>query len=226
MKKQFPDLFQQLDIEIRSRNSCFMDFLTEKLPVFYFNSGKEAPMPYNMVKKYLLKSIDWMWYLLNNPSEYKRCDFSTMDDVELTYLLREKPELHCCIDWQNMLSQEKQQLLLAYHPEWTQNCDDLRTLSGEHWVKLLTLHPEYGFLAPWQKLSGDDWQQLLCERPKFAQYCNFDMLNVRNWEKLLIRQIRFLSFCPTEFRRKFSSEVLEELFSLYPEIQTIWEKTI
>ena len=226
MKHCQPDLFQQLDIDIYNRYSCFRDYLARELPIFYTNAGEERPIPYNRVKQYLRSGIDWMRYLNNNPAEYHRCDFSAMDDIVLTFLLRENPELHCCIDWQNMLPQEKQQLLLAYHPEWAQNADDLLNLSGVHWVKLLIIHPQYGFLAPWQKLSGNDWQKLLCERPEFAQHCNFDLLTVENWEKLLIRQIRFLPFCPTELRGNFSEEVVEELFSLYPEIQTIWEKTV
>ena len=49
---------------------------------------------------------------------------------------------------------------------------------------------------------------------------------VENGEKLLVSQIRFLSFCPAELRVKFSPEKVEELFILYPEVQTIEEKTI
>ena len=219
------NLFQQIDVEIHNRESCLMEYLLDlmdEFPIYYYDTGKKRPIPYNRIKDYLQRGIDWMWYLDNNPAEYHRCDFSMLDEAELTYLLLQKPELHYCVYWKNVLSQEKQQLLLSWHPEFTQNVDDLLNLSGEHWAKLLTLHPQYGFLAPWQKLSGDDWQKLLCEQPEFAQYCNFDLLNVENWETLLVNQIRFLSFCPPELRVNFSPEVLDKLFAEYPEIETIW----
>jgi len=86
------------------------------------------------------------------------------------------------------------------------------------------LHPEYGFIAPWQKFSGQDWQKLLSEHPEFAQHCDFNLLEVEDWEVLLINQIRFFPFCPAELRKKFSPETLYELFSSYPEIKNLWEK--
>lgn len=233
MSNQIPDVFQQLDIEIANRPGTFNDYLQENLPLVYinvreypasYNNVRACPLPYESVKKYLQRGIDWMWYLFNNPGEYTRCNFSLLDETELTYLLKEMPEMGCCIQWRNVLPEEKKQILLAYHPQWAESRDELKKLSSLHWVKLLILHPEYGFIAPWQKFSGKDWQKLLSEHPEFAQHCDFNLLEVDDWEVLLINQVRFFSFCPAELRKKFSPKTLYELFTCYPEIKNLWEK--
>lgn len=217
-----PDLFQQLDIEIMRKNSSYMVYMQETLPLHYDRNGKELPLPYEKIKKFLLEGIDWMWYLFNNPAAAEFCDFSRLDEAELTYLLREKPEMKTCVDWKNVLPETKKQLLLAYHPEWAENRKQLDTLSGQHWLKLLCLHPEYHFLAPWDKFTGDYWQALLCKHPDFAGHCDFRLLTIENWEDLLTDQIRFLPFCPAAIRNDLSVEKREELFALYPEIQALW----
>ena len=126
MSNQIPDVFQRLDIEIANRPSTFNDHLQEKLPLVYINvreypasyhNVRACPLPYESVKKYLQRGIDWMWYLFNNPGEYNRCNFSMLDETELTYLLKEMPEMGCCIQWRNVLPEEKKQILLAYHPQ-------------------------------------------------------------------------------------------------------------
>ena len=233
MSNQIPDVFQLLDIEIANRPSTFNDHLQENLPVVYINVNgypahcnnvKESLLPYESIKEYLPSGIDWMWYLFNNPGEYQRCDFAMLDETELTFLLKEMPEMGCCTQWRNILPEEKKQILLAYHPQWAENREELERLSAVHWVKLLTLHPEYGFLAPWHKFSGQNWQKLLSEHPEFARHCDFNLLEVTDWEVLLINQIRFFPFCPAELHKKFSPAARYELFACYPEIKNLPEQ--
>lgn len=218
-----PDMFQKIHSEVLNRKSSYIEYLHDHLPLIYCNTGDECPLPYAQVEEYLRTGTDWMFYLLNNPAEYRRCDLSRLDETELTYLLMESPAFHCCIDWRNILPTEKRQILLALHPQWANTGEELKELSGPHWQKLLTVHPEYGFMAPWHKLSGDQWQKLLCERPDFARHCDFSKLSVENWEDLLEYQIRFLPLCPVRIREEFAVNAVERIFTLYPEVAAVWD---
>ena len=172
-------------------------------------------MPYETAKPYLKTPIDWMWYLIDAPQEYRNCDFSLLSDLELYFLLRERAELALAIPWQNMKTEYKE-LLLAYHPELAASVDELQSLSGDHWQKILQIKPEYAILSPWQKFSGNNWQVILEEHPEFARYCNFSLLSTENWSDLLKKQIRFFPFCPAEIRKNISENDRNELFMLYP----------
>ena len=218
-----PDMFQQIHAAVWNRESRFIEYLRDHCPLIFYHTGEECPLPYAQVREYLQNGTDWMFYLLNNPAEYRRCDLSRLDETELTYLLMERPAFHCCVDWRNILPTEKRQILLALHPQWANTGEELKELSGSHWQKLLTVHSEYGFMAPWHKLSGDQWQKLLCEHPDFARHCDFSKLSAENWEALLECRIRFLSLCPVHIREKFSPDAVERIFALYPEIAAAWE---
>ena len=211
--------FAQYESEIHSRESCYLQWQSEC--AVYDNSGKACAVPYETAAPFLKSSIDWMWYLIDSPAEYTRCDFSKFSDLELYFLLRERSELALVIPWQNM-AQEYKNLLLAYHPELAQNLTELQDLSGAHWQKILQVKPEYALYCPWQKLSGDNWQVVLEEHPELARYCDFSKLSTENWYGLLTQQIRFLPCCPQTVRTEFSDDVKTELFILYPEIKNIF----
>ena len=211
--------FAQYESEIHSRESCYLQWQSEC--AVYDNSGKACAVPYETAAPFLKSAIDWMWYLIDSPAEYIRCDFSKFSDLELYFLLRERSELALIIPWQNM-AQEYKNLLLAYHPELAQNLTELQDLSGAHWQKILQRKPEYALYCPWQKLSGDNWQVVLEEHPELARYCDFSKLSTENWQGLLTQQIRFLPFCPQTVRAEFSDDVKTELFILYPEIKNIF----
>ena len=208
--------FAEYEREIHSKESCYLKWLREN--AVYDNSGKICAVPYETAIPYLKTPIDWMWYLIDAPQEYRNCDFSLFSDLELYFLLRERAELALAIPWQNMKTEYKE-LLLAYHPELAASVDELQSLSGEHWQKILQIKPEYAILSPWQKLSGNNWQVILEVHPELARYCDFSKLTVENWQVLLDRQIRFLPFCPQTVREAFSDDVKTELFILYPEIK-------
>ena len=211
--------FAQYESEIHSRENCYLQWQSEC--AVYDNSGKACAVPYETAAPFLKSAIDWMWYLIDSPAEYIRCDFSKFSDLELYFLLRERSELALIIPWQNM-AQEYKNLLLAYHPELAQNLTELQELSGNHWQKILQVKPEYSVYCPWQKLSGDNWQVVLEEHPELARYCDFSKLSTENWQGLLTQQIRFLPFCPQTVRAEFSDDVKTELFILYPEIKNIF----
>ena len=211
--------FAQYESEIHSRESCYLQWQSEC--AVYDNSGKACAVPYETAAPFLKSAIDWMWYLIDSPAEYIRCDFSKFSDLELYFLLRERAELALVIPWQNM-AQEYKNLILAYHPKLAQNFAELQDLSGAHWQKILQVKPEYALYCPWQKLSGDNWQVVLEEHPELARYCDFSKLTVENWQGLLMQQIRFLPCCPQTVRTEFSDDVKTELFILYPEIKEIF----
>ena len=211
--------FAQYESEIHSRESCYLQWQSER--AVYDNTGKACAVPYETAAPFLKSAIDWMWYLIDAPAEYIRCDFSKFGDLELYFLLRERAELALVISWQNM-AQEYKNLLLAYHPELAQNLTELQELSGAHWQKILQVKPEYFVYCPWQKLSGDNWQVVLEEHPELARYCDFSKLSTENWQGLLMQQIRFLPFCPQVVREAFPDDVKTELFILYPEIKEIF----
>ena len=216
-KIYFP--FAQYESEIHSQESCYLQWQSEC--AVYDNSGKMRAAPYETAAPFLKSSIDWMWYLIDSPAEYTRCDFSKLSDLELYFLLRERAELAIVAPWQNMADEYKN-LLFAYHPELAQRLVELQELSGTHWQKILQIKPEYTIYCPLQKLSGDNWQAVLEEHPELARYCDFGKLSVENWQGLLEKQIRFLPFCPQEIRKTFSDDVKTELFILYPEIKEIF----
>lgn len=209
--------FAEDEKKIHVQESCYLDWQQEN--AIYNNGGKVCSAPYHLVLPYLKTSIDWMWYLLDAPGEYQKCDFSLFNDLELYFLLRERTELALVIPWKNM-KQEYKNLLLAYHPELAENPGELQTLSGNHWQKILQVRPKYAIFCPWQKFSGNNWQVVLEEHPEFARYCDFLLLSAENWAELLKKQIRFLPFCPPEIKNEISEEDKKELFALYPEI--IW----
>ena len=216
-KLYFP--FAEYESEIHARESCYLQWQSEC--AVYDNSGKACAVPYETAAPFLKSAIDWMWYLIDSPAEYIRCDFSKFSDLELYFLLRERSELALVIPWQNM-AQEYKNLLLAYHPELAQNLTELQDLSGAHWQKILQRKPEYALYCPWQKLSGDNWQVVLEEHPELARYCDFSKLSTENWQGILTQQIRLLPFCPQTVRTEFSDDVKTELFILYPEIKNIF----
>ena len=211
--------FAEYESEIHARESCYLQWQSEC--AVYDNSGKACAVPYETAAPFLKSAIDWMWYLIDSPAEYIRCDFSKFSDLELYFLLRERSELALVIPWQNM-AQEYKNLLLAYHPELAQNLTELQDLSGAHWQKILQRKPEYALYCPWQKLSGDNWQVVLEEHPELARYCDFSKLSTENWQGILTQQIRLLPFCPQTVRTEFSDDVKTELFILYPEIKNIF----
>ena len=208
--------FAQYESEIHSRESCYLEWQSEC--AVYDNSGKACAVHYQTVKQYLKRPVDWMWYLIDAPAEYRHCDFSKFSDLELYFLLRERAELALVVPWQNM-AEEYKNLLLAYHPELADSVAKLQELSGAHWQKILQIKPEYEIYCPWQKLSGNNWQVILEKHPELARYCDFSKLTVENWQVLLEKQIRFLPFCPHTVREAFSDDVKTELFILYPEIK-------
>ena len=211
--------FAEYEREIHSKESCYLKWQQEN--AVYDNSGKICAVPYETAKPYLKTPIDWMWYLIDAPQEYRNCDFSLFSDLELYFLLRERMELTLVTSWQNMKTEYKE-LLLAYHPELTENIAELQNLSGDHWQKILQIKPEYEIYCPWQKFSGNNWQVVLEEHPELAMYCDFSKLAIENWQRLLEKQSRFLPFCPQEVRKAFSDDVKTELFILYPEIKEIF----
>ena len=186
----------------------------------YDPAGKVCAVPYEAAKPYLKHSIDWMWYLIDAPGEYRRCDFSAFSDLERYFLLRMKVELRFFIPWRSM-DPEYQDLLLAYHPALAQDAGELQALSGNHWQKILQCHPEYKLVCPWEKLSGDNLQVILTEHPELAAYCDFSRLTLENWGGLLKMQIRFLPLCPQKIRMAFPDELKKELFFIYPEIRKL-----
>ena len=210
--------FAQYESEIHSRESCYLQWQSEC--AVYDNTGKACAVPYEIAAPFLKSSIDWMWYLIDAPAEYSRCDFSKFSDLELYFLLRERVELAFVAPWQNM-TEEYKNLLLAYHPELADSVAELQELSGTHWQKILQVKPEYALYCPWQKLSGNNWQVVLEEHPELARYCDFSKLSIENWQGLLTQQIRFLPCCPQAVRVAFSDDVKTELFILYPEIKEI-----
>ena len=185
----------------------------------YNNSGKACAVPYETAAPFLKSSTDWMWYLMDAPAEYSRCDFTKFSDLELYFLLREHSELAIVVPWKKMM-QEYKNLLLAYHPELAQDMVELQNLSGNHWQKILQIKPVYAVYCPWQKLSGDNWQVALEEHPELARYCDFSKLTVKNWLELLKKQIRFICICPPAIRDAFSDAEKNELFLIYPEIKS------
>ena len=211
--------FAEYEQEIHAQESCYLAW--QQGNAVYDNSGKACAMPYQTAKPYLKHSIDWMWYLIDAPQEYRNCDFSLFSDLQLYFLLRERVELAPVVPWRNMLEEYKN-LLFAYHPELAQNTAELQDLSGNHWQKILQVRPEYDIYCPWQKFSADNWQVVLEEQPQFALHCNFSLLSTENWAELLKKQIRFLVFCPAEIRKNISEEDQNELFILYPEIPNTW----
>ena len=211
--------FAQYESEIHSRESCYLEWQSEC--AVYDNSGKACAAPYKTAALFLKSAIDWMWYLIDAPTEYLHCDFSKFSDLELYFLLRERVEFAFVAPWQNMAEKYKN-LLFAYHPELAGNITELQNLSGNHWQKILQIKPEYAIYCPWQKLSGNNWQVILEEQPQLAKYCDFSKLTVENWEELLKKQISFLNLCPQAVREMFSDEVKTELFILYPEIKEIF----
>ena len=210
--------FVQYEREIHSRESCYLEWQSEC--AVYDNSGKACAVPYRTAKPYLKSAIDWMWYLIDAPTEYLHCDFSKFSDLELYFLLRERAELALVVPWQNMAAGYKN-LLLAYHPELAENFAELQELSGAHWQKILQIKPEYAIYCPWQKLSGNNWQVILEMHPELARYCDFSLLSTDNWAELLKKQISFLPFCPEKIRKNISEDDQNELFTLYPEIKNI-----
>ena len=215
-KLYFP--FAEYEREIHSRESCYLQWQSEC--AVYDNSGKACTVSYETAAPYLKSAIDWMWYLIDAPAEYARCDFSKFSDLELYFLLRERSELALVISWQNMTAEYKN-LLLAYHPELAENTAELQELSSNHWQKILQVKPEYNIFCPWHKFTGNNWQVVLEEHPEFARFCDFSKLTIENWQSLLTKQIRFLPFCPQEIRESFSDDAKEELFILYPEIKKV-----
>lgn len=211
--------FAEYEREIHSKESCYLKW--QQKNTVYDNTSKICAVPCETAEPYLKSSIDWMWYLIDTPQEYRNCDFSLFSDLELYFLLRERAELALAIPWQNMKTEYKE-LLLAYHPELTENIAELQHLSGDHWQKILQIKPEYEIYCPWQKFSGNNWQVILEEHPELARYCDFNKLAVENWEELLKKQIRFLNLCPQTVREAFSDDVKTELFILYPEIKEIF----
>ena len=211
--------FAQYEREIHSRESCYREWQSEC--AVYDNSGKACAAPYKTAVPFLKSSIDWMWYLIDAPQEYRNCDFSKFSDLELYFLLRERVELAFVAPWQNM-TEEYKNLLLAYHPELADSVAELQELSGTHWQKILQVKPEYAIYCPWQKLSVSNWQVVLEERPELAGHCDFSKLSIENWQGLLEKQIRFLPFCPQTVREAFSDDKKNELFILYPEIKEIF----
>ena len=211
--------FAQYEREIHSGESCYLQWQAEY--AVYDNSGKACAVPYETAAPFLKSSIDWMWYLLDAPAEYTHCDFSKFSSLELYFLLRERPELSFVVPWQKMV-QEYKNLLYAYHPELAQDLTLLKTLSGDHWQKILQVKPEYGIYCPWQKLSGDNWQIILEEHPEFVPQCDRGKLSAANWLALLKKQIGLLLFCPPEIKSAFSPDEKEELFILYPGVRNIW----
>lgn len=211
--------FAKYEREIHSKESCYLKWQQEN--AVYDNSGKICAVPCETAEPYLKSSIDWMWYLIDAPQEYRNCDFSLFSDLELYFLLRERMELTLVTSWHNMKTEYKE-LLLAYHPELTENIAELQNLSGDHWQKILQIKPEYEIYCPWQKFSGNNWQVVLEEHPELAMYCDFSKLAIENWQRLLEKQSRFLPFCPQEVRKAFSDDVKTELFILYPEIKEIF----
>lgn len=110
--------FAEDEKKIHVQESCYLDWQQEN--AIYNNGGKVCSAPYHRALPYLKTSIDWMWYLLDAPGEYQKCDFSLFNDLELYFLLRERAELALVIPWKNM-KQEYKNLLLAYHPELAEN---------------------------------------------------------------------------------------------------------
>ena len=209
--------FAQYESEIHSRESCYLQWQSEC--AVYDNSGKACAVPYETAAPFLKSTIDWMWYLIDSPVEYTRCDFSKFSDLELYFLLRERSELALAIPWRQMEDDYKN-LLLAYHPELAQTITELQNLSGNHWQKILQIKPEYSIYCPWNKLSGDNWQAVLEEHPKLARNCDFGKLSIENWQELLKKQIRFINICPQPIKKAFSNQAKEELQTLYPETKS------
>ena len=65
--------FAQYESEIHSRESCYLQWQSEC--AVYDNSGKACAVPYETAVPFLKSVIDWMWYLIDSPAEYIRCDF-------------------------------------------------------------------------------------------------------------------------------------------------------
>lgn len=215
--------FAKYEREIHVQESCYQTWQMEC--VSYDNFGKAYAWPYQTAKPYLKHAIDWMWYLIDCPQEYRNCNFSLFSDLQLYFLLRERVELAPVALWQNM-QEEYKNLLFAYHPELVQNTIELQNLSGNHWQKILQVRPIYNIYCPWQKLSGNNWQVVLEEHPELARYCDFNKLSIENWQELLERQIRFLPYCSQEVRRMFSEDKKSKLFILYPEIKEFFEQSL
>ena len=211
--------FIRYDREIYSKPSSYRQYQSECAN--YDDSGKACAVPYEIAAPFLKTAIDWMWFLLDAPAEYHRCDFSKFSGLELFYLLRERVEFSLVVPWQQM-APEYRNLLLAYHPELVQNLSELQELSGTHWQKILQVKPKYSIFCPWQKLSGDNFQVIVEEHPELAKYCDFSKLSVENWLGLLEKQIRFLCFCPPAVRKNFSDAEKNKLFIIYPEIKEIF----
>ena len=208
--------FAQYESEIHSRESCYLQWQSEC--AVYDNTGKACAVPYETAAPFLKSSIDWMWYLIDAPAEYTHCDFAKFSDLELYFLLRERPELAIVVPWQDMADEYKN-LLLAYHPELAQNLTELQELSGAHWQKILQIKPEYSVYCPWQKLSGDNWQVVLEEQPELARYCDFSKLAIENWQELLKIHICFIGLCPPAVKETFADEDKEQLRLLYPKFK-------
>ena len=211
--------FAAYDREIHARESSFEKYQMSN--GCYDNRGKACAVPYETAKPYLKRAIDWMWYLMCSPAEYHRCNFSTFRDLELYFLLRERVELCHVVPWRNM-EQEYKDALLACHPELAENLSQLQTLSGNHWQKILQLHPQYIIYLPEQKLSGNNWQVILEGHPELAQYCDFSLLEKDNWNQLLKVQIGLLPFCPENVLKELTENPENELFIIHPELRKIF----
>ena len=211
--------FAAYDRKIHALKSSFENY--QMAEGCYDNRGKACAVPYETAKPYLKHAIDWMWYLICSPAEYGRCDFSTFSNLELFFLLRERAELCLVVPWKNM-EQEYRNALLAYHPELAESLSQLQALSGDHWQKILQLHPQYIIYLPEQKLSNDNWQVILEEHPELAQYCDFSLLQKDNWNQLLKVQIGLLPFCPENVLNELTENPENELFIIHPELRKIF----
>ena len=120
------------------------------------------------------------------------------------------------------MEQEYKDALLACHPELAENLSQLQTLSGNHWQKILQLHPQYIIYLPEQKLSGNNWQVILEGHPELAQYCDFSLLEKDNWNQLLKVQISLLPFCPEKVLKVLTDSSENELFIIHPELKKIF----